>query len=185
MNIDAFISTLNESWPWYLSRASGLVAFAAFFIIMLSGVGFITGHSYRFMEPIKAWFTHKVLGITLGISLFVHIISLYFDRFVSFDFKTLLIPFLSDYGGIWLAIGIIAFYLILLIIISSLVLINKKPRTWKLIHILSYLAGVLIFFHALYLGTDLANGASRIIFIVLGFLIFITSIFRLWRARTV
>lgn len=182
------------SWPWYVTRASGLIAFVLFLILMLSGVGFITGRSYKILEPITAWATHRALGIAMGIAILIHIGSLYFDQFVHFDFASLLIPFVSNYkvvdfwgisiGSIWVAFGIFAFYIILLTIITSLIWINKKPKTWKFIHILNYFGAILIFLHALYLGTDLSAGVLRAVFIILGILILIASGVRLWRIKT-
>lgn len=193
--IRTLVEKIQTSWPWYVTRASGLVAGLLFFILLLSGTGFITGHTFNFLEPITAWASHKALGIALGISVFLHITALYFDSFVPFDIKSLLIPFVSTYrpieifginiGSLYVALGVLAFYIIIAIVLTSLFWLEKKPKTWKIIHLLSYVAMIFIFVHALYLGTDLARGILRWIWIGLLLILIWASLARLRRAKTV
>lgn len=192
--IDTVSEKVQTSWPWYLTRASGLIAGLVFFMLMLSGSGFITGHAFNFLEPITAWATHRALGIMLGITLFLHIFALYFDGFIPFDLKSLFIPFASTYrpieiwgvnfGSLYVALGVLAFYIIIAIILTSLFWIDKKPKTWKLIHILSYITIIFIFIHALYLGTDLAQGVLRYVWIGLMAILGWAGLVRLRRVKT-
>lgn len=185
------LDKVESSWPWYVTRASGLVAGILLLILILSGVGFITGQTYNFLEPITAWASHKALGIALGISIILHIGALYFDSFVLFDIKSILIPFASNYkpvgnlGSVFVALGIFALYLIVAIILTSLFWIEKKPKTWKLTHLLSYMAMLFVFIHALYLGTDLAHGVLRYVWVGLMLILVVFSLMRLRRAKTV
>ena len=191
----ALLERIKTSWPWYVTRASGLTAGFLLIILMLSGTGFITGSTFRFLEPITAWATHRALGIALGLSILVHLTTLYLDEFVDFDIKSLLIPFVSDLrpvelfgfpvGSLYVAFGIFALYVFLLVIVTSLLWIEKKPRTWKAIHILSYVGVLFVFVHALYLGTDLTQGVLRYIWIGGGVLVTIVTLQRLWRVKTV
>lgn len=190
----ALLQRVKTSWPWYVTRASGLVAGLLLAILMLSGAGFITGHTFKFLEPITAWATHRAIGISLAIAVFLHVFSLYFDEFVNFGFKDLLVPFASDYkptqlfgyhvGSLYVALGVLAFYIFIAVVLTSLLWINKKPKTWKAVHVLSYLGMVFVFVHALYLGTDLANGTLRILWVGMGVFVTIAILARLWRVKT-
>lgn len=62
----------QSTWPWYITRASGLVAAAALVILILSGVGFITGRSFAFLEPLTAWATHRAIGIVFAVAVSIH-----------------------------------------------------------------------------------------------------------------
>ncbi len=189
------VTRAQNSWPWYLVRGSGIIAALALVILMLSGVGLVTGHTFKFLEPITAWASHKALGIVFGISVLIHMIGLLFDHFVPFDIVSLLVPWASNYkpvtilgvsfGSLFVALGVLAFYGLALVVITSLVWIEKKPYIWKLIHFLSYLVMVFVFIHALYLGTDLANGPLRWIWIILGVGVAGAVVSRLWRAKTI
>lgn len=184
----------RTSWPWYVTRASGLVAAGSLVILMLSGIGLVGGYTFKFLEPITAWASHRALGITFGISVLAHVFVLLFDHFAPFNIWHLLIPWLSDFkpvtlfgihfGSLYLALGILSLYGVVAIVLTSLVWIEKKPYVWKLTHLISYLVMFFVYIHALYLGTDLASGILRWIWIILGIFVGLMVLHRLWRAKT-
>jgi hypothetical protein len=183
----------KSSWPWYITRAAGFVAAFSLVLLMLSGIGFITGASFKFLEPLTAWATHKAVAYVFGVSIVVHVVALLFDRYVPFSIAQALVPFLSNYheltiagyhfGSMFVALGIIASYLVLAIILTSILWIDKKPHTWKLFHFLAYFTMIFVFIHALYLGTDLVHGIFRILWIGLGLGVAVAIVYRL-RRRT-
>lgn len=185
------LTRAKSSWPWYITRAAGFVAAISLILLMLSGVGFITGLSFKFLEPLTAWATHKAIAYVFGISVIVHVVALLFDKYVPFTVAQILVPFLSSYqeitiagyhlGSLYVALGIIALYLVLAIILSSILWIDKKPHTWKVFHFLAYLVIIFVFFHALYLGTDLTDGALRILWIIFGVSVAVATVYRLRR----
>lgn len=192
---DKLVNRAKASWPWYVTRASGMVAAVTLVILLLSGIGQVTGYTFKLLDPLTAWASHRAIAIACGISIFIHIFSLLFDKFVGFNIFHLFVPWLSNYkpavvfglhlGSFWVAMGVIAFYLVWLVIVTSLLWVEKKPHIWKLIHLISYLIIAMVFVHALYLGTDLSHGIWRIFWYACGIAIALASIHRLWRAKTV
>lgn len=181
----------KQSWPWYITRAAGFVAAISLVLLMLSGIGFITGKTFRLLEPLTAWATHKAVGYVFGVSVVVHVVALLFDKYTPFTIAEVLLPFVSHYqeatiagyhvGSLAVALGVFALYFMLAIIISSILWIDKKPHTWKLFHFLAYLTMIFVFFHALYLGTDLIHGALRIIWVIFGLAVGVAIVYRLRR----
>ncbi len=179
------------SWPWYITRAAGFVAAGSLALLMLSGVGFITGTSFKFLEPLTAWATHKAIAYVFAISGTIHVVALLFDKYVPFTIAQVLVPFLSHYreisiaghhlGSLYVALGVFSMYFVLAIILTSILWVDKKPHTWKMFHFLAYLTMIFVFFHALYLGTDLMHGIFRILWIIIGVAIAIAIIYRLRR----
>jgi sulfoxide reductase heme-binding subunit YedZ len=189
------VTKTKSTWPWYVTRASGLVAAFLLVLLIIFGIGLITGYTYRVMEPVSAWAIHRALGIALGVSILVHVIVLLFDKYAPFSLLQVLVPFTSHYtpvtiagihvGSLYVALGILAFYAAAIVIISSLVWMDKKPATWRLLHYTGYLLVLLVFLHGLYLGTDLKHGIPHIIWLAAGIVIIVGVIFRLRRARTI
>lgn len=185
----------KSSWPWYLTRASGLIAAVSLVVLLLSGIGQISGQTFRLLDPLTAWASHRALGLTFGVAVIVHVGSLLFDHFVQFDFLQILVPWASDYrpvtlfglhlGSLYVVLGVLSFYLVGIIIISSLLWVEKKPQTWKLIHLLSYVVIAMVFVHALFIGTDLTHGWLRWAWILLNLTVLGAALLRLWRARTI
>lgn len=189
------VDRATGSWPWYLERAAGFVAAGALFILILSGIGLVGGGTFRFLEPLTAWASHRALGITFAVASLIHMFSLLFDHFVSFHILDLFIPWLSNYkpveiagfqlGSLFVALGVLAFYGVALIMITSLVWIDKKPYLWKFMHLLAYLVLLFVYIHALYLGTDLAGGVVRLVWLAGGLVLALAILYRLWRAKTI
>lgn len=184
---------LGTSWQWYIIRGAGFVAAALVILLMLSGIGQVTGFTYRFIEPLKAWAIHKAMAFALLASVAIHIIFLFFDHFISFTIPQLTIPFLShvnngtDFAGFALGslavtFGIFAAYGIIIIVASSLGWIDKHKSIWKSLHYLSYAVMVLVFLHGLYSGTDLRYGTFRAAWVALGGIVVIGIFMRLRRA---
>ncbi len=184
-----------SSWSWYITRASGLVAAVALVILMLSGIGQVTGYTFSFLEPLTAWASHRALGLTFGVAVLVHMFTLLFDHFVPFSLLNILVPWLSDYkpvtiagihlGSLFVALGVLSFYASIMVVLSSIFWIDKKPYIWKITHLLSYLIIIAVFIHALYLGTDLLHGWARWLWVASGSAVAAATLHRMWRAKTI
>jgi DMSO/TMAO reductase YedYZ heme-binding membrane subunit len=182
----------SASWPWYVIRAAGFTAAGLLFLLMLSGIGQVTGLTYRFLAPIKAWALHKALAIALCVAVVIHGGLLLIDNYIRFSVPDILVPFVSHYNNksqllglpfsdLAIGFGILAAYGIAVIVLSSLSWIDTKKGAWKNLHYLSYGVVVLVFLHALYAGTDLRYGAFRAIWMLVGFIVLLGIISRLAR----
>lgn len=184
---------VGASWPWYIIRAAGFTAAGLIVLLMLSGIGQVTGLTYRFIQPVKAWVIHKALAIALCVAIAIHVGFLLIDHYVRFSFIQLFVPFLSRYnnktqlfglalGWAAVAMGIIAMYGVAIIVLSSLGWIDSKKKTWRKLHYISYAVAGLVFLHALYAGSDLQYGIFRAVWLLLGLIIGVGIIMRLRHA---
>lgn len=181
----------EQSWPWYVVRASGIVAGVSLVLLLLSGITSVTGHFFRLLDPLTAWASHRALGITFLCSVLIHMFTLLFDNFVPFTLVDLFVPWAASYkpvtllgmdlGSLYVALGVLAFYGSLIVVVTSLLLVDRKPKLWKLVHYLSYLIIFNVFVHALFLGTDTGNGTGRVLWILGNVAILIAVIVRVRR----
>lgn len=180
------------SWEWYVIRASGFVAAGLLILLMISGIGHVTGFTYRFLPPLKAWAVHKAMAYALLISIAVHGLFVLLDKYVPFSFFQIFIPFLNHYnngtslgglalGSLAVSFGILAMYGIVLVVLTSLGMLDKKPSVWRRYHLVSYLVVLLVFLHGLYIGTDLKYGTFRGLWIGAGAILLMAVISRLAR----
>ena len=182
------------TWTWYVVRSAGFVAAGLLVLLMISGIGLVTGLTFRVFEPTKAWIVHRTLALALCGAIVVHVVFIVLDHYVKFSVTQVLIPFTSNYritkmwgvsiGSLFVALGIFAMYGVTIIVLSSLNWIDTKKGIWKLLHYLSYLVMLFVFLHSLYLGTDLAKGIFRKIWILIGGILLLAVISRLWRTGT-
>ncbi len=147
-------SKFSASWPWYISRSSGIIAYILLFLIIVSGIGIKTGFIYKITNPDLSWVIHRNIGIIMSISIIIHFVSLMFDEYIKFTVLNVLSPFAPKVGGIYLSIGIISFYIIIAAIVTSFFYQQKYPRLWQVVHYLPYPTFILIFLHGIMMGSD-------------------------------
>jgi predicted ferric reductase len=168
---------------------------AAFLLILLiiSGVGQATGKIFKYIEPTKMWIIHRALGISLLISIAIHGGFLLFNPYIRFNLIQLLFPFLNRYSngtkflglplnGLAVGFGVLSMYIAAILVFTSLGWIEKSPKRWRKLHYLSYVLVVLVFFHGLYVGSDIRYGIFRDGWIFFGMVVVAAIISRLWRS---
>jgi len=152
---------------WYVTRASALVGWALMTASVLWGILLSTRVMRRIDNPAWLQDLHRYLG---GLTLFMvglHMVSLMLDPWLKFTVVEELIPFGTDFKPLPVALGIVAFYLLVAVQGSSLIM-NRLPRKfWKGLHYASYGALLLIALHAGWTGTDVSTWWYRVLAIVL------------------
>ena len=90
--------------------------------------------------------------------------SLLFDSFINLRVVDLLIPFVSPYKPIFLALGIFGFYLLLLVLATSLYTMTSHAKFWRSVHFFAFPMYILIFLHSYLVGTDTKEWWMQIIY---------------------
>lgn len=173
--------------PWYITRASAVTAYLLMFVIVVIGAGMTTGYIYNLMNPVEAWSIHKNLSLSLGVTILIHITSLMFDKYINFSLIDLLVPFASKIKPLYVSLGIFAFYLILIAILTSLLIRLRLPNLWRKLHYLVYPIFALSALHGLLTGSDSKTMAMQVIYIttasIFVLIIGYRSVFHYLRAR--
>jgi methionine sulfoxide reductase heme-binding subunit len=149
---------------WYLTRAAGLMGY---FLLWLSTAwGLVV--SSKILDPILerayAYDFHEYLS-WLGLAFVAtHVVVLMADKYMPYNIWQVMIPFLSPYRPFWVGIGVITFYLSVLV--TAAFYLKKKigTETFRKIHYLSlvaYLGGTL---HGLFAGTDSVLPIANILY---------------------
>ncbi len=148
---------MNEQTWWYLARSSGMVAWVAVTLSVLWGLALSTRVLGR-TAP-SAWILdlHRFFGASSVVFAGVHIAGLVADNYLHFGWSEVLVPFASPWKTYPVALGVIAFYILCAIELSSLMMRRLSRSMWRWIHRLSWLLFVIITFHGLQVGTDVRN----------------------------
>ena len=148
---------VNTKFWWYASRASGLVLWLVLAASICWGLA-ITARMIR-RKGMAAWMLdlHRHLG-TLGLVFTgVHLLSLWADNFVHFGPKELFIPMASGWRPGAVTWGIVAFYLLVIVQVSSWCMKRIPRRVWHALHLLSLPLFVTGSAHAILAGADWTN----------------------------
>ena len=84
----------------------------------------------------------------------MHVVSILLDTYVHFGLVELLVPFASSWHPVAVAWGIVGFYVLVAIEITSLLRSRISKRAWRMTHYLSFPLFLVATIHALTAGTD-------------------------------
>lgn len=167
-------------WTWIFARAAGITGYVLLSALTLSGLGIKTGLIYKFIDPVPAWIMHKYLGISTAFAILVHLTALFLDPLLKFGLYEILVPFASGYKNLYVALGIIGFYMFVAVIFSSIFLFMKPYILWRLLHYLPYPIFVLIFLHGIFTGTDSSIPFMIWLYWITGSLVAALSVYRIY-----
>lgn len=146
----------SQVW-WYTARASGITAWVLVTASVLWGMALSTrALGTKVKGP---WLTdlHRFLGGLAVVFTGVHMIGLWADSYIEFGPSELLVPFASAWKPAAVALGVVAFYLLLAVEVTSLAMKRIPKRWWKGVHFSSYALYALATVHLLGAGTDSKN----------------------------
>lgn len=181
LTIVLFITEGQTSW--IVARASGFVSLLALVLSMAVG---ILGST----KSVKSWFpaadvfeVHRVAGYLTLVALAVHMIGLLADSYIEFNLASLLIPGASQYRPVPVALGVLAAYLSVAIVISFDAKKWIGKSAWRWIHMLNFPLLAFALAHGILAGTDTPTAAAQLFYYSCGFLVFAMTIYRLLSPR--
>jgi hypothetical protein len=148
---------MNAQLWWYVARASGLVGWALATLAVVWGLALSTRLLGK--RPAPAWLLdlHRSLGGLTTVFVGVHLGALVADNYAHFGLADLLVPLASSWKPGPVAWGIVAFYLLVAVELTSLARRRLPARLWRLVHVTSVPLWVVSTLHLLTAGTDARN----------------------------
>ena len=148
---------MNEQFWWFLSRASGIVAWGLLCATIVWGILLSTRLMRQVDRPAWLLDLHKWFAALSIAGVAIHLAALVADSYVEFGWRELAIPMASTWRPGPVAWGIIATYFLIVIQLTSLLMKKLPRRFWYLIHLTSYVMFAMTSIHALAAGTDASN----------------------------
>ena len=145
---------MNEQLWWYLTRASGIVAWALLTAAVLFGLVVRTKVGASPAKPPWWLDLHRFLGALATVFTLVHLATLVADSYVHFTVVDLLVPGASDWEPGSVALGVVALWLLLAVEATSLLQKRLPRRLWRWVHLSSFPLFWAATFHFVAAGTD-------------------------------
>jgi DMSO/TMAO reductase YedYZ heme-binding membrane subunit len=148
---------MNPQFWWYVARATGLVAWALATAVVLWGLFLHTRALGK--TPPRPWLLdlHRHLGGLTVLFVGGHMAALVADNFVHFSASDLFVPMAASWKPGPVAWGIVAFYGLLAVELTSLAMKRIPKRIWRGVHLTSYVTFVVSTLHGITAGTDMSN----------------------------
>jgi predicted ferric reductase len=145
---------MSGTLPWYVARASGLVAWA-----LLAGAvtwGLLLSSKLMRRRVKNSWLLdlHRWLAGLALVFTGVHVMAILGDTYVHFGLASVLIPFATKWHPVAVAWGIASIYLLAAVELTSLLRRHLSHRLWRRVHFLSFPLFVTSTLHGVSAGTD-------------------------------
>lgn len=150
---------------WYVSRSTGIVAWALLALAVLWGLALSTRALGKRTPAPWLLDVHRFLGGLAVIFTVVHFVTLSFDPWMSSEYGYTItqafVPFASSWKPGPMAWGIVAFYLLLAVELTSLIKNRLPQKFWRGVHMASYPLYAMATIHLLTAGSDNQNPILR------------------------
>ena len=171
-----FAADSVQLW-WYVTRAAGIIAYLLLWLSMVWGLGVASKVFDRLLERPFTYDFHEFISLlAIGFTL-LHILVLALDRYLPYSTLQILIPFLSPYRPLWVGIGVISFYISVLVTVTFYLRSRIGSSTFRAIHTLSLLGYVGVTVHGLYAGTDAVLPAMQLLYAGTGLVVIFLTVY--------
>jgi predicted ferric reductase len=169
-------ATNSTHTTWYITRAAGWVAYFLLWFSTVWGLAIPTKFFERFLSPTFAVDFHEYISLlTIGFVI-LHVGVLLIDQYLPFSITQILVPFISPYRPVWVGLGVLGFYLTLLVTITFYLRKKIGQKKFKSIHTLSLVGYLGVMLHAFFAGSDSSLSAAKLIYMLTFMVIvFLTS----------
>jgi predicted ferric reductase len=145
---------MSGTLPWYVARASGLVAWALLAGSVVWGLLMTSKVIRRFARSSWLLDLHRWLGGLALVFTGIHVLAILGDTYVHFGLASVLVPFVATWHPVMVAYGIASLYLLVAIEVTSLLRRRINANLWRRVHFLSFPLFVSSTVHGLTAGTD-------------------------------
>ncbi len=167
---------------WLAARAAGLTAYLL--LTVLVSLGLILSHpvnqsTWRLSKRLFPW--HENLLMFVVAFLVAHIVSLVLDPYAGVGIDGALIPGLSSYRSVPVALGTLGLYALLISGLTARYTKRLPTGWWLKIHRVSLVAWALGWSHSILAGTD--ADAWRWVYVSTGVSVVLAAAYRYWVAK--
>lgn len=175
-------------WAWYVARSAGLVGFVLLWITIFLGLSIRNPLLEKIIQPVYSFDFHCFVAAAAVMAALIHGTSLLFDQTLGFSLSDIAIPYFSKTNLVnpnFLALGIMAFYAMVVMTITSYLRRHLQHWLWRVLHFLNPVAFVFVVVHGYMNGTDMKNfwiGSAFLLSSVILTLIYLHSLLAaVWR----
>lgn len=154
---------MNPQVWWFVSRSSGMIAWALLSLSVCWGLFVSTKAVAKASSPASLLDLHRFMGGLAVVFTGIHLVGLVADNYVTFGWAETFVPMASEWKPGAVAFGIVGFYLLLAIELTSLAMKRLPRRLWRAVHRTSLVLFFVATYHAIAAGTDAENQWFRVV----------------------
>lgn len=141
---------------WMAARATGIVSLVLLAALVVLGILLSHPEQSRWKQAKRIFPWHESLWVFVVAFLGVHVVSLVLDRYAGVGVLGALVPGLSEYRSVPVALGVVAMYALVVTILTARFTSILPAGLWLRLHRLSAAVLALAWGHGVLAGTDTA-----------------------------
>jgi predicted ferric reductase len=153
----------ENNLSWYLIRAAGLTSYILLTISVIWGLAVSSRIVKDWSPGVMSMLLHSTISWLAVIFALGHALLLTLDHYMPYTLSQLFVPFAGPYRPVAVGLGVIAFWVALVVSASFSVKKLMGHRAWKLLHYTSFVSFGLVTAHGLLAGTDANNLGFQIL----------------------
>ena len=167
---------------WEMIRASGIIAYVLLSVSVFVGIGVRVRALDWLMK--RSWVLegHQTLSVLALVFTGAHIGFTLLNRHVPFTVFQVLVPFSGGWRPVAIALGIVGFWLLVLLTISSWLRPVVGQKAWRAIHYSGFACWVMALGHGVFSGTDTGAAWAQWMYLITAALVILLIAFRVLTA---
>ncbi|MGH3685685.1 MAG: 2Fe-2S iron-sulfur cluster-binding protein [Pseudonocardiaceae bacterium] len=167
---------------WYVARASGLLAWVLLGVSVVGGLllatRLIRGRTRGWIQEL-----HEFVGALAVVFTAIHLVSVFASDQLRIGLRELLVPFARPDNPAAQGCGVLAFYLLIAVVLTSWARSLLSWRWWRRLHLLGLPLFGLACAHTVLAGSDTTHPIVHWASVAVGLVILFLAVFRLLTAR--
>jgi Ferric reductase like transmembrane component len=139
---------------WYVARAAGFAAYLLVTVAVLLGLTMAGKKAFPRWPRFVVEDVHRFVGLLAGSFIVIHVFTIAIDAWLPFSVGSIIVPFLSRYRPLWVALGVVAAELLLALAVTNHYRRRLPYRFWRRAHYLNFAVWGATTLHGVGSGTD-------------------------------
>ncbi len=145
---------MTDQALWALGRGTGITALAFITISLVLGIATRSARPLLLLPRFAVASVHRFAALAGTLLVVSHMALLFLDPYAQLRLVDFIVPFLGAYRPLWLGLGTLAFDVLAVVIVTSLLRHRLGTRAFRTAHWASYVLWPAAMAHALGNGTD-------------------------------
>jgi predicted ferric reductase len=155
----------SQQVMWFITRSAGIIAYLLLWLSMVWGLAIPSKIFGNHLNGIFTFDFHQFLSLlSLGF-VGLHIFILTADSYLPFSIAQILVPFLAPYRPVWVGIGTLTLYLLVLVTVTFYLRQRIGMKAFRYIHFTSLVAYLGSVIHAFMAGTDSSLQVIQLLYV--------------------
>ncbi len=139
---------------WYVTRAAGITGYLLLWLSTAWGLAVPSRILQGKLHGTYTFDFHQFVSLLAIGFIALHVGILMLNSYLPFSFAQLLVPFIAPYRPLWVGVGVLSMYIVLLVTVTFYIRDRIGSKAFRIIHVFSLLAFFGAALHGYFSGTD-------------------------------